>query len=174
MFCLRPFLLLGVSLLAAAQAPRNRTKRVTSHEHGTAAINIAVETFGAVVEIEAPAEGMVGFEHEARTAAQKQRRDEALNKLRTRISEMVVFEPLRGCRFTVRKAEMVQHAGEEHAEIHAEYSVSCSGPLDGTDIRFGVTKVFPGVVSVAVQAIGASGQAGATIKNDRGAVTIPQ
>jgi len=30
------------------------------------------------------------------------------------------------------------------------------------------------VVSVAVQAIGASGQAGATIKNDRGAVTIPQ
>lgn len=169
-----PFLLVCCALVAMAEVPRKRSKQVSSHEHGSAEINIAVEVSTATVEFEGPADGIAGFEHDPRTAAQKQQRDEALHKLRTRIAEMVIFEPSRGCRFAVRKAEMLRHAGEEHAEFKAEYAVACAGPLDGATIRFGVTKVFPRVASLAVQVIAAAGQTGAKIQGDRGSVTIPK
>ena len=74
-----------------------------AHVHGVGQINIVVEGKQATVEFLAPAEGLYGFEHQARTKAEQEKRDAALARLQEKISTMVVFEADRSCQFATKK-----------------------------------------------------------------------
>ena len=74
-----------------------------AHVHGVGRINIVVEGKQATVEFLAPAEGIYGFEHQARTRAEQEKREAALARLQEKISTMVVFEADRGCQFVTQK-----------------------------------------------------------------------
>lgn len=165
---------LFVLVLAAAMAGPPIKGKATrkAHEHGSAMINIAADGKTAVVEFDAPSEGIFGFEHRARTAAQRKLQDAGLATLRARIGSMVVFDPALACRFTVRKAAVEQDAGEGHSELRAEFDVACNQPLAGSRIRFGVTAVFPRVREVKVQVLNGAQQSGLTVTNDRGTIEL--
>lgn len=164
------FVLVLVS--AMAEPPKKGKALQKAHEHGSAMINIAVDGKTAVVEFEAPSEGIFGFEHQARTAAQKKLQEAGLATLRTRIGSMVVFDPAVACRFTVRKAVVEQEAGEDHSEVQAEFDVACNQPLAGSRIRFGVTAVFPRLREVKVQVLNGAQQTGLTVTSDRGTIEL--
>jgi hypothetical protein len=161
-------------LLAALQAepPGKFRKAHKAHQHGTANLNIAIEGNSAVVELDAPAEGFLGFEHEARTAAQKKQQETALQTLRTRGGELVRFPPASGCQTATVRAEVERHPGEEHAEVEAEYRVTCTGELAGAVLRFGISRMFPKVREVKVQVLSGTQQTGITVINDRGTVQL--
>jgi len=165
---------LFVLVLATAMAePPNKSKAAQkAHEHGSAMLNIAVDGKTAVVEFEAPSEGIFGFEHQARTAAQKKLQETGLATLRTRIGSMVIFDPSLACRFTVRKAVVEREAGEDHSEVQAEFDVACNQPLAGSRIRFAVSAVFPRLREVKVQVLNGTQQTGLTVTNDRGTVEL--
>jgi hypothetical protein len=65
-----------------------------------------------------------------------------------------------------------QKKSGEHREVHGIFSVACDKPLAGSRVRFGVSKVFREIQEVKVQVVGDSGQAGATIKRDKGDIKL--
>jgi uncharacterized protein DUF2796 len=144
-----------------------------AHVHGMAKLNIAVEERTATVELEAPAESIIGFEHKAKTAADEQKQATALDLLKHKIGSMLSFEPALGCRLSTTSLDVVQQ-GDEHAEVHGVFAVTCDSPLAGSKVRFAFTKTFPAIRTVDLQVIAATQQVGATIRHDRGEVEVPR
>jgi hypothetical protein len=179
------FLMCLFGVAAAAQ-----TRHHDAHVHGVAEINIAVEGAKATVEFRAPAESVMGFEHEAKSASDKKKRDAALELLQTSRDQMILFDPKLGCKSSTMQTNIVEEKEDhpktpsgkgghkdqkksgEHREVHATFSVACEKPLAGSRVRFGVLKVFRDIQEIRVQVVGDSGQAGATIKRDNGDVKL--
>ena len=191
MTCGTLWLTLAVSLLIFSFDLGAAEKRHhDAHVHGVAEINIAVEGTKATVEFRAPAESVMGFEHEAKSESDKKKRDAALEQLRTKRDQMVLFDARLGCKSSEVKTAIVEakeestkaQAGKdahkdqkksgEHREVHGTFSVACEKPLAGSRLRFGVSKVFRDIQEIKVQVLGDSGQSGATIKKDKGDVKL--
>jgi hypothetical protein len=178
--------LLMVSFDVGAAAEKRRHE---AHVHGVAEINIAVEGTKATVEFRAPAESVMGFEHEAKSESDRKKRDAALEQLRAKRDQMVLFDAQLGCKFSNVKTAILEQKGDtkaqsgkdaqknqkksgEHREVHGTFSVACDKPLAGSRVAFGVSKVFRDIQEIKVQVVGDSGQSGATIKRDKGDIKL--
>lgn len=179
-------LTIGMSCAVARAAEKRHSE---AHVHGVAEINIAVEGSKADVEFRAPAESVMGFEHEAKSESDKKKRAAALRAVQTKMGQMVLFDPKLSCKFSETKAAVVEEKEErskesagkastdqkktgEHREVHATSSVTCDKPLAGSRVTFGVTKVFPEIHEIKVQVLSDIKQSGATIKKDQGDVRL--
>jgi hypothetical protein len=160
------------------------------HAHGVAEINIAIDGGKAEVEFRAPAENVMGFEHEAKSESDKKKRDAALRTVQTKMPQMVVFDPKLSCKLSEVKTEVVEEKEEgsksqpgktgdqhkdqkrsgEHWEVRATFGVACAKALAGSRVTFGVNKTFPALHETKVQVLGDFKQSGATIKKDKGEV----
>jgi Protein of unknown function (DUF2796) len=120
----------GLGLSFAAAGTTKKGPQHGAHVHGTATLNIAIEERTATVELITPAESIIGFEHQAKSAADQKRQAMALDLLRNKISSMVVLEPALGCRFLPTRADVVQQ-DEAHAEVHSTFTVGCHNPAGG-------------------------------------------
>jgi len=169
------FLLVTLLLLAAPLHAQAK-----AHTHGLAALDIVIEGRTGTLEFRAPAEDIIGFERDPRTPAERWQRDFALLRLRTRMREMVIFDPTLGCTL---KATEIQAGGDDHdhdhdadakasghAEIHGEFALTCERSPVGKDIRFAFRTVFPTIRTVQVQLLSDDRQDGRRIENDRGTV----
>lgn len=174
-------------VLAVGSLLTAQTRSRKAHEHGSAKVNIAFETAkgspNGVVEFESPADSIVGFEYEAKTAADKAKVTAALNTLKARFGEMVIFPAASACKVSAKSAKVesddhhhdAKSKGgkqEQHSEVHAEFDVTCAKPLSGGEIRFGFTKVFPKIHDVDVALLVGDQQASADVENDKGALKI--
>lgn len=164
-------LLLALPIAFYGQA-RKKQKAPKAHDHGVASINIVVDGKNVAIEFEAPAEGIIGFEHAARTPAQKKQQQAGLDTLRRRIGEIVRFGPAAGCTITPRKVEVIQEQGEDHSEVKADFAATCTGTLAGAPIHFGLTRVFPKMHDLRVQLLNGTQQDGITVEHDRGSLTL--
>jgi hypothetical protein len=157
------------------------------HVHGAAEMSIVAEGKTVVVEFRAPAEGVMGFEHEAKSDTERKKRDTALNTLKDRFGEMVIFDKKLGCATGAAEVTVVQTdaAGKEaqqgkgdakksgeHREVRARQSFTCQSDPGGSRVRFGVSKLFPSIDQVKVQVLSGAKQAGATIRKDKGEVGL--
>jgi hypothetical protein len=95
-----------------------------AHEHGVGVMNIAIQGNEVEIEIELPAENIVGFEHEARTPAEKKRVQEAAAKLK-KTTNVVVLPKNAVCKLEkveIESALLEDH--DEHGESHDEHGKS--------------------------------------------------
>ena len=157
---------------ASAQTVAPRKNVQHAHEHGGAKLNIAIEGKEATIELETPADGIVGFEHAAVSDADKKRQSTALDTLKNRIAEMVVFDRSAACTFTARRVAVEKDPDEGHSDVKGEFGVSCGKPPAGTQLRFGFTKIFPRIVDVEVQLLNGDQQTGVKIHNDGGSIAL--
>jgi hypothetical protein len=168
------FLILVGALAANGQQSKAPAKKQQqqqhAHAHGAAKINIGIEGNSGTVEFEAAADPIIGFEHKPKTAADQKKVDAALASLKARFGEMVVFPASLGCKFTAVKA--AYEVDGQHAEVHAEFKLQCAQPLKGAAVMFGVSKLYPEIENVEVQAVSETGQTGGTIRKDKGSVKI--
>lgn len=141
-----------------------------AHSHGAAKVNIGIEGNGGTVEFEAAADPVIGFEHAPKNAGEQKKVDAALANLKARIGELVIFPAGLGCKFQNTKA-LFETEGQ-HAEVHAEFKLQCAKPAKGAVIKFGISKLYPEIEEVNVQAVSEGGQTGATIRKDQGSVRI--
>ncbi len=163
----------GLGLSWSAAGTTKQRHQHGAHVHGTAAVNIAIEERTATIEFTAPADSVVGFEHQAKSAADQTMQAMALDRLRNNIDSMVVVDPALGCRFSPTKVDVVQQDAE-HAEVLGTFAVSCHAPLAGSKVRFAFTKAFPRIQTVNVQLVGVTQQVGASIKRDKGELEVPR
>ncbi|MBM4257197.1 MAG: DUF2796 domain-containing protein [Deltaproteobacteria bacterium] len=159
-----------------------------AHVHGEARINIVVEGTRATVEFIAPGASLYGFEHAARTDAEKKAQAVAFSQIEQQIGSMVAFPADRLCQFIKQKIGLVaddkrahtqqpaghkeHHDPRSHTEVQADFTVACQKPLAGSQVRFHVTKVFPELRELTIQVLTETKQLGATITNDNGSVEL--
>jgi len=161
-----PCLICLVGILFSSQAS---AKTLKAHVHGNAKITIALESpTKANIALDAPGDSIFGFEHPARSAAEKKAFDAALNTLRTQGATLVQFDPSLTCTFTVKDAglEKEEHDAAapaekesgQHQDVNASYEVNCQKPITGTVGKVGIMGLFPRVKKVTVEVLSEGNQ----------------
>lgn len=182
-----PFALLP---LAAAQAHDDHDHEhgsLGAHEHGVASLNVALDGQTLELQIDSPAMNFVGFEHAAKSDADKAKVAAAKAELEKPIE---LFGLTAGaCQVTKQELESPlfgdhdhhhddaahdhdhdhDHADadeheHEHSDIEASYQLSCkqADALKQLDLSE-LFKRFPATQKIQVQLIGPSGQQGAEL-----------
>jgi hypothetical protein len=163
-------------------------RHAEAHVHGVAEIDIVVGGKRVIVEFRTPTEGLMGFEHEARTDAERKKRDAAMKIINDRFNELVILDKKIGCTWRTIKARIVRGKGHdtqneqreadnrkqsgEHSEVQATHTFECERSPVGTKATFGVSKLFPNIHEIKVQVLSEAKQLGVTIKKDKGEIEL--
>jgi hypothetical protein len=99
---------LGLSLLLAAPSALAKKPSPKAHEHGIANLSIAIEGQKALVALEAPGDGIFGFESAPKTEKQKKTVAEAMKTLREQGTELFVFPKELDCKVSEVDVETSQ------------------------------------------------------------------
>lgn len=178
-------LILAVAALAIVRVPL----KAQAHEHGVAEVGIALEGSGAQIEFTAPGSAIMGFEHEAKTAADKKKMADAFAKFKASTAAMFAFDTALGCAVRTMQigiAEEHDHdhgtgdAGHKHedghdhghADVRAIIDVKCKSNPKGSTLRFAVKTAFPEVSTLRVQVVGDDFQTGAELKGGRNSIRL--
>lgn len=143
-----------------------------AHEHGVASLNAALDGNLLELQLESPAMNLVGFEHaaksdadKAKVAAAKRELEQpitlfALNSGDCKTTEVELESPLFGDADHDHDHDHHAHEGE-HSDIHAHYRFECAkaNELKQLDLAE-LFKRFPATEKIQVQLIGPNGQQG--------------
>lgn len=156
------FTVLSLSLSAFA-AEKHEHREHGAHVHGSANLSIAFEGAQGKVEFKSPSESLFGFEHAAKSAADKKAVDDAFKKFESNIAEMIAFDKSLNCQFTKDKIDIVFES-KNHSDTAASFSVKCAKSPAGTTLTFNFQKFFPNLKDVDAQIIADTVQKSAEAK----------
>ena len=151
-----------------------------AHEHGVASLNVALDGQTLEIQLQSPAMNLVGFEHEAKSDADKAKVTAARQHLeqpqalfalpieaKCALQDSELDSPL----FGGHAHDEHEHADEHgHSDIDASYRFACANAEALQTLELGsFFGTFPGTEKLEVQLIGPSGQQGAelTPRNSR-------
>ena len=162
-----------ISTIFLTVSSRADDRNPEAHEHGVGVMNIAIQGNELEIELELPAENVVGFEHEDLTAAEKKSVQEAAAKLK-KTANVIVLPKNAACELEKVEIESAllddhddhgkskQHDNHgDHSEFTAHYHFECAktGQLSYLDIS--LFKHFPSTHKLRVQYITSKGQGAA-------------
>lgn len=177
-----PFALLPPAALAAEHSHEHDHAHdhaehgsLDAHEHGAAQLNVLLDGKVLELQLESPAMNLVGFEHAAKSDADKAKVAAARSQLEQpqplfglnagdcKISKQELESPL-----FAEHADSHEHEHEheksqesEHSDIHAHYTLDCQKPEELKQLNLGeLFKRFPATEKIQVQLIGPDGQQG--------------
>ncbi len=145
-----------------------------AHEHGVSSLNAALDGNLLELQFESPAMNLVGFEHAAKSDADKAKVAAAKRELEQPISlfaltsgdcqatQVELQSPLFAGKAHDHKHDHHDHKHEgEHSDIHAHYRFECAkaNELKQLDLAE-LFKRFPATEKIQVQLIGPNGQQG--------------
>lgn len=154
-------------LAAAAQA--------APHEHGVARLSVAVDGNTLSIELDAPLDGLLGFERAPRTDAERKAAADLLARLH---DAGTLFKPdaAAGCKagavtVTAPLLEPGARALGDHADLEAQFIFHCTQPPALRTLDVGLFDAFKRLQRVDVQVAAAKGQARITLR--RPARSVP-
>ncbi len=157
-----------------------------AHEHGKVTLNIAIEGSTLVVELDAPAINVVGFEHAPRTQSEKAAAGQATQFIRGGHA-LLGFPPAAECHFQRAEftephwedpaAEAAEAAGghqdnEEHEDYDAKFTYHCEHPSALGWLEPCLLAKLLNVTEARVNLITASGQRSESVTNPRTRVQL--
>ena len=170
-----PFALLPLATGVAAHSHEHEHDHaehgsLEAHEHGAAHLNVALDGKVLELQLESPAMNLLGFEHAAKSDADKAKVAAARSQLEQpqalfglaagdcNVSKQELESPL----FAEHKHEEHEEPHDsEHSDVHAHYSLDCQKPEELKQLDLGeLFKRFPATEKIQVQLIGPNGQQG--------------
>lgn len=142
------------------------------HEHGVARMDVAVEARSISVTLDTPLENLVGFERAPRTAAERERVDQALATLR-QSGRWLVPDAAAGCAAAAVEIEApvlgvpqapAQEAQSPHADLIARVRFQCADATRAAHLDLELFKAFPRFKRVDVQLVTPRAQFGTTLR----------
>jgi len=155
-----------------------------AHVHGVVKLDVAVQGTTLSVQLEAPLDSLVGFEHRPRTEAQRQAAAAALRQLNdgaalfkpdaaarcTPTRTVVNDDPLKPAAPGAAGAATTQDTG--HADLDASYEFTCAAPAQLAALEQALFSTFKRINRIEVQVAGAKGQARQTLRRPATRVTL--
>ena len=174
-----------ISTLFLTVSSRAADRNPEAHEHGVGVMNIAIQGNELEIELELPAENVVGFEHEDLTAAEKKSVQEAAAKLK-KTANVIVLPKNAACeleKVEIESALLEDHDDHkdhghkddhddhgkskqhddhgDHSEFAAHYHFECSKTDQLSYLDISLFKHFPSTHKLRVQYITSKGQGAA-------------
>jgi hypothetical protein len=175
-----PFALLPLttSLMAAEHGNEHEHEEhasLAAHEHGAAQINAALDGKTLELTLESPTMNIVGFEHAAKSPADQAAAAKAKQQLQDPLALFgiaasagcsVTTQEVSSALFTAATPAASNTGAEEHSDVDANYSLTCTHPekLQGIDLSE-LFKRFPATLKIKAQLIGRNGQQGAELSS---------
>jgi hypothetical protein len=139
-----------------------------AHEHGKITINVALEKRELSIELDAPADNVIGFEHAPRTEAERQAVHDALLLLRN-AQDLFGLPSAAQCRVTGSdissphwEAEPTsahdESPHEQHADYEGRFTYRCEAPRELTWLEPWILDKLRGVHEARINLITPSGQ----------------
>ena len=163
-------LALATALTAALATPihAEESRELGSHEHGHVELKVAIDGDTLLMELEAPGENIVGFEHAATTDEQKSAVEAASAQLKD-ADAVIVLPAAAGCTLASAKSEL--HQEGDHNAFEASYSYTCSDIGKLASFSTKLFTLYPSIKEIEVQYATPGGQgeveleAGSTVVN---------
>ncbi len=161
-------IILVLFLLLALCLPSLAKKRShAAHVHGEGKFTLVLERHALEIEMEIPADDIVGFEHTAKSEEQKQKVKRAESELK-QAAEIVLLPKKSRCKATavdvkssLSEDEDDHHdeaEEESHAEFHVSYTFRCEVPKFLSWVTLNVFTPFPRLKELHGQAVTMDGQ----------------
>lgn len=143
----------------------------SAHVHGLIQLDVAIDAKTLTVQIEAPLDSLLGFEHRPRTAEQKQAADTLLKQMNDSAT-LIRPESAALCKPTkvsveseaLQSTKPADEKDGEHADLDASYEFTCEQPDKLTFIEIGFFDAFKRIQKIQVQVAGPKGQLKQTLK----------
>ncbi len=137
-------------------------KHHKAHQHGLVTLKIALDKKQSETkwkidfDLEGPSESFYGFEHEAKTNAEKKAQKDALDILKTKWNDLVTLDDKLECTTKNEKIE-VDHENDddhhhgEHRDVEGEWSAVCEKDPRGSKMIFKLGNHFPRIRQLRVE-----------------------
>ena len=143
--------------LSGAHAGDTKHREAKAHAHGHGKVNIAIEGRQLFVEMEVPGADIVGFEHQAKTNAEKAAVAAAKKAMRS-ANDILELPVAAGCKLAKATVELHSEDGQgDHREFHAAYTFECASMWNLGRIGFRYFSAFKGEQELDVAMISATG-----------------
>lgn len=146
-----------------------------AHVHGAARLEIVIDGPLLAMALEAPLDGIVGFEHAPRTPAQKQAAERALAMLKEP-ARLFTLPAEAQCRPEAGEVTAPVLAGQAaqggHGDLDARWTFRCAAPARLLALQQGLFEAFPRLQRLTVQVAGPKGQSQATLRRPARDVTL--
>jgi hypothetical protein len=139
-----------------------------AHEHGVVRLDVAVQARTLSVQLEAPLDSVLGFEHRPRSAAERAAADAMQARLKD-AAALLRPDAAAQCRLTQAEVDStaLQSTAPDaggHADIDARYEFDCLQPERLATLDLGLFEAFPRIRRIEVQVAGTKRQSGQTLK----------
>lgn len=133
------------------------------HEHGKVTFNVALDGQQLVVELDAPAANVIGFEHAPRTDAEKDRVRDQASWLQSG-KALVSFPAAAACRFREMRLDAPSwQQGDTHADYEVRLTYRCDQPQRLDWLQLSLLAGLQGVHEARVNLVTPARQASDTI-----------
>jgi hypothetical protein len=143
------------SLVGSALAETDR--HAGAHQHGHGKLDIAIEGATVSMALDVPASDIVGFEHAAKTEAERAKIADATAKLNNPLA-LFVLPKEAGCTLQEAKVKTENDPAGGHADFNAEYTLNCAAISKLSSIGFHYFKVFADAEALDVNVVSPNGQ----------------
>lgn len=158
-----------------------------AHEHGAARLDIAVETTRITVQLDSPLDNLLGFEHAPRNAAERQRVDALVTRLKD-AERLLRIDPAGGCVLASVQLQApavgvetgvptttAAQAQEGHGDLQAEFTFDCPRARQARHIDLeALWTAFSGLQRLDTQLATDQGQqARQTLRRPRARLNLP-
>lgn len=160
----------GIYSSKASEKHGHEKRQLDSHEHGVSKLKIAIEGKGLNMELESPANDIVGFEHAPENKNQRDTIQKALSQLKN----------MKGIFLTPSNAECIImnvsgafEVEKDHAGFHIVWTIRCNNPENIKTLTTSFFKLFPKAEEIEVEIISSSGQKAIEWKNNEKTIRLP-
>lgn len=170
----------AVVLILSAALALPAAAQQAAHVHGLVALDVAVEGSLLTVQLEAPLDSVLGFEHRPRTAAQRQAAEDLLKRIK---DDGTLIRPAAAAQCSLTKttvesarlqspAPAVGTKDSEHADLDVSFEFNCKQPALLSSIEVGLFDAFKRIQKIEVQVAGAKTQGKQTLKRPNRTVRL--
>lgn len=147
-------------------------KKQHVHDHGAAKLAVAADGNAVAIDLDTPADGLYGFEHEAKTDAEKKAVAEADAKIKSGADGLFQFPADAKC--TVTSAALKKEGGgkEAHADMNASVTFKCAKPMAGSKMTIKLLMAFPRIKQLKVEILSSTHQGAETVTTPEATVTL--
>lgn len=165
-----------MALLLGLALPAGPLLAAAAHVHGHATLDVAVDGAEVTIELDTPADNLLGFERAPRSAADKQQAGKVLAQL-GQSAQLFRLNPEAQCSATTPVIEAPLLIGRpvsgEHNDIAASYTYRCAKPAALAQLDVLLFEVFPRLQQIKLQLAGPAGQRGMVLKKGQRSVKLP-
>lgn len=146
-----------------------------AHVHGTASLDVAIDGNTLSIDLDTPADNLLGFEHAPRSAADKQQASRVAALL-AQPEKLFRINPEARCSADkpLLQAPILggSAAAGEHNDIEASYGFRCANPAALANLDVLLFDAFPRLGSIRLQLAGPKGQRGMTLQKGLRSVSL--